>query len=344
MTIFPELERQLRQLAPTADASHRAPARRSRSRWTGRVSLTVSALVVVAVVAVVIVLASHHGAGLRTAAGVGSARADRQAEMRYLGKASRKASGLAVCRTKTPEVVTGSPPRAFVAILSSLRASSGPTRALPRLLRRQERGIYIDHTRLAVSSPAGTYWLAPVSQTSRVARATTPACEKANIAALNAEMPQIPSRLRGPTEALQRRQFKTLRALSGAGVCLLIERPSAFADSCTANARELRTEGMYTPYGVLSGVVPDGVARVRVRYVPGRNRAPVAQSVPVNDNVFVTHIKLSNPTPGVYPVITWEAADGKTIKIVRGRGAASGSACGGRNTHAFRASPKPCSQ
>jgi hypothetical protein len=157
-------------------------------------------------------------------------------------------------------------------------------------------------------------------------------------------MPQIPSRLRGPTEALQRRQFKTLRALSGAGVCLLIERPSAFADSCTANARELRTEGMYTPYGVLSGVVPDGVARVRVRYVPGRNRAPVAQSVPVNDNVFVTHIKLSNPTPGVYPVITWEAADGKTIKIVRGRGAASGSACGGRNTHAFRASPKPCSQ
>jgi hypothetical protein len=303
--------------------------------------LPVAASVLVAVAIAVIAIAAfghRHAAGVQHSLGGGPGR---RQELRYIQNANRRALQTAACRDSgrpLPTVTNGSPSRFLLGVLGVLRRPAGAADALPRSLRsaHEAGAIYLKYVRLAIVKDGVSYYVAPVASLAP-SRGASAACYQAHRAALNAELPQIPPSVRAATLALEDRLIASGRRLQAqqdrGGVCLLTESQYAIGGACGGSASEISEQGMITDFGLLSGIVPDGVATVTARYAPTRTSRAHIVTTNVVGNVFATSLKIPYNTVNLQPTLIWRSADGtilKTVPAAHRKPNGGGGFCGGR--------------
>lgn len=97
--------------------------------------------------------------------------------------------------------------------------------------------------------------------------------------------------------------------------------------------------GMLTNFGLLSGLVPDGVATVTAAYPATQTTPALSTLVHVTNNVFVTNIPITHRDR--QPTLTWRSADGAIIRTIPGvQRSTNPGFCGGRATS--KPGTRPC--
>lgn len=250
---------------------------------------------------------------------------------------TRRSGVCAITRSAGPKTLEGAPSQALLADLAVLRRSSTATDTLPRSLRgNAPSGRFVKYIRLAASGDGLSYYIVPSSSPSQSAGfVISPRCITAEMTAVRAEARGLPGAVRAKTLALSARAIAQQRLMSarqtGDGVCLLFAgRDHVNGGSCGATASDLKRWGMTSTMGKIAGIVPDGVAAVRV-HVPADNglRATTVHAKVVN-NVFITPIEESFGFRR-QPKVVWLSASGKVINTVPARvpGVATSGWCGG---------------
>jgi hypothetical protein len=326
--LFDRFEDQLRDAAQAQVAArgHRLVARRV-SGWLragGRaapVAIAVATTVAIAVVALVLV---HHGGAGTASPGAGlpgldSPQATR--DFKYIRAATLSTQRSAVCRARgaqPPAVIRGAPGAALTSSLAVLRRAASAADRLPPHAVEGTDGVYAGAARRARVLHGATYYLVPV----RVypdAGQPTPRCLDAQLAAVRRALPSIPAEDRGSTAAFERALVAFDRRLISApqsdGLCLVSHSRTAGSQECGITPAQLRT-------GVLegsdngrtdSGIVPDGVASVTLRFPASRDGPARAVTGAVVGNVWV----VSDPSPAEgNPIVVWRAADGRTVHTI----------------------------
>jgi hypothetical protein len=114
------------------------------------------------------------------------------------------------------------------------------------------------------------------------------------------------------------REREVLKQRTGDGVCLLFAGANSSGGACGATASDMQNWGLVSAFGPVSGVVPDGVAAVTVRYPASGGVQAVTSTVKVINNVFVTTIKRARGASRAGRTIVWRSANGRIIKTLRG--------------------------
>ncbi len=343
MTIFPEFERQLHELARRQSGAAARPKRceRGAMRLLSRAGQAAPSLVaVVAAIAVMVfaVVMIRHGHGSQSSPGVHPPGGDAQA-LSYVRAVDRKVMGRGACRPVrgvVPATRPGAPNRALLSLLGVLRRPAQPTDKLPAALRQNAghaRETYVHYIRLARVAAGVSYYVVPADSTFHGPTFAS-ACDTALRTAMRAELPHVPSQLRSRVLALQDQEIARLRALrrqaAQSGVCLMSNSQYANGGTCGATASQIGRAGLLSVYGYISGVVPDGVASVTLRYPAASGSPSRTVTADVVGNVFATAV--AQPRANVYPTMTWHSATGATLKIVVGTRDSNGRAggwCGG---------------
>jgi hypothetical protein len=232
--------------------------------------------------------------------------------------------------------VQGAPNRALLSRLGVPRRPARATDKLPVALRQNAshaRKTYVHHIRLARVSAGVSYSVVPADSTFR-GRTFGSACYAAVRTAMHAALPHVPPRLRNRVLTLQDQEIAQLQALSRqasqGGICLMTNSQFANGGTCGATASQIASHGLLSVYGYISGVVPDGVASVTLRYPATRGSAARTMTADVAGNVFATAI--AQPRANVHPTMTWHSASGATLKTIPGTRDSNGPAsgwCGG---------------
>jgi hypothetical protein len=312
---FDALESQL------ADAARARSRRRLRlPRWIRVVPVLAAAGVAVVVLVLALTLL-RHGHPTTRAAGGAAQRGYLSPEFNYLREAARHESA---CRPSRGPVLPGTsegpPAPALLSLLAVLRRPATAADRLPRSLHASAgvRGVYVHYIRLARVSGGMSYYIVPAESVSN--KEPIPArCYEALIVAVRAEMPHIPAKYRKPTLALAERILardrQAAQARTGPGVCLLMTGNSGTAGTCGATAAQLTTVGLLSFSGTVSGVVPDGVATVTLRYPDGGGRHPKTVTAAVVGNVFASATTMEFRLPG--PSMIWRSPTGAVLKTIR---------------------------
>ncbi len=354
MTILPQLEAELL-------AAHGRRAVRP-GRWPGRVRATpggvatvLAVATTIAVAAVAIVLIHTHTRGgaphqSPPASGPPSpsppaprlpahpTRTQRQEE-NYLYRAQETAfrrcgGGPAGVVSRPPTVSQGSPSAALLSILGVLRRSAEPTDKLPtRVVGRDHhvvpngslppaQDIYVRYIRRARWRFGAGYYIVPAGNVNQSGPSPA-ACYAAQRKALELEVPQIPTRLRSQTLALEPSFLAQMKSDSQPreGICLLALNSTGGGDvecgSTVTTIEQGNTTGSGGPtgVGVVYGVVPDGVATVTLYYrglYPGH-----PETVHAIDNVWILPDPRQRlPDYGFPPKTVWRSANGAVIKTI----------------------------
>jgi hypothetical protein len=322
---FDELEAQLHAAARARVAGQHA-GRPSRLRWlrkgAGAVPILAAMALAVAITVVALTTLGHgHAAGPQGA--LGPPGPLQKQELRYIADAAKAVRRTAVCRNRGPAVPAishGSPSQMLLSTLGVLRQPATTADRLPRSLQSgaDTRGIYVNYIRLARVKNGISYYVVPAAAS--FARLTLPeSCYAALVAALRAELPRVPAPLRAPTLSLQAQLIARQRELAqqqAAGViCLEFSSASGSGGSCGATPAQIAQTGMISTIGRISGVVPDGVTTVTIRYPASNGRAAQTVTTDVVSNVFATSIVRSTDR-NLSPTIIWRSAQGKVLKTV----------------------------
>jgi hypothetical protein len=330
------------QLARAADARAGSASRRRLSvpRWIR--SLPVLAAAGVAVVVVVGALALlHHGSAVNAANGPVPA-SELTAGVPYFRKAmlQERSCWAGVRKPALPATSTGSPGSGLLSLLGVLRRPATAADRLPRSLQDgpDARGIYVHYIRLARVSGGISYYILPAEAVQNQG-GIPDRCWALVLAAVKAELPRVPSADRSATLALAERQItfaRRARRSAGPGVCLLAASANGNAGTCGATAQELKQGGLVAGEARLSGIVPDGVAKVTVDYPAAGGRPARTVTADVVGNVFVTSLDAGG---AARPRLVWRSPAGSVIATVPAgaRNGGSSAFCSGggigRNGH-----------
>lgn len=305
--------------------------------------LGIGITVVVAITAVMLLTRpSTHPTGRTSAPAPPGSPSD--LATRYAARAMNKANHSQACASDRSTAPHRSPPTTGTAIPKELTSLLGvlrrPSRSgdyLAALLHRpavsEARVIYPTGMRLALTQSSRRYYLLPI--TSTLGFRVSDKCAAARRAALRHERPNIPPALRDPAEralaALTARQ--RYDATPHPAICELELERFGGSSGCTASARQIEQSGTLEEFGnatasVATGIVPDGVASVTLRFTSGQGHAQ-SITTQVTNNVF--GVARPNPqplTPGHPPVtafgrrgittIVWRDQAGHIIKTVSG--------------------------
>jgi hypothetical protein len=151
----------------------------------------------------------------------------------------------------------------------------------------------------------------------------TARCEQARLAAQKADLAGAPAALIAKALQIDRETFEDERYTEQHpdGICVFIDGGGNCGPFLYAQARGSLTSVRDNNLGSLNAyLVPNGVAKIAVRYTAGRsnttagpNVSPVTITVPVVNNVAVW--TASNRSDVVSPhAIAWLANNGKTLK------------------------------
>jgi hypothetical protein len=258
------------------------------------------------------------------------------AEQRYIDSAWRTVERQdRECAPARPgaEPSDGAPSRALLSSLGVLRLPAGPNDAAFASEHGPEPGaqVYRRYVHLArvvqfsasaaVGSQAYSYYLVPAANV--VGAIPGPArCYGEQATALQAELERVPPGLRGSTTRLAAQERYDDQHPEGVGVEVQGGGPG---DTYSGTTRELQQRGLLgaaVPIGsatVVSGVVPDGVAKVTLHYPSAAHASRTARAFSVSDrpinNVFAASL------PRAFGVtapdtITWRAANGSVIQVL----------------------------
>jgi hypothetical protein len=312
------LERELVAAARRRVAGH--PPRRRPT--LGGLAVLVLVVVTLAVAGGAVVLLGGRGRSPASSAAAAAGR-QRTQELSYIAAAHRQVAHTPDCQTRRvagPLLNYGAPSTSLLSVLGVLRR---PATSLDRSRRTLQdagnaRGIYVKYIRLALVEDGVSYYVVPVA--TLFPTAELPArCYAAVVAALRAELAGIPPSLRDATVSLeqqliaQQRRFAQLAA--GAGVCLVFKSADGDGGTCGASATEIEQQGLISVFGRLSGVVPDGVATVTVRYPVSNGHFARTATASVVGNVFAfATLRSSRGNPAA--ILIWRSANGRILKAV----------------------------
>jgi len=292
-----------------------------------------------ALTVLLVVWAAAIGAGVAVATKP-SVQQQRQ-EQRYVQTAVLKAVNSAACaEVRVPATVTGSPPTSLLSILRVLRQPATPGENPPARITVHEPELYVNYVRFARSA-FGRRWYVWVAGSNFRPPANVNRCLAAESADFHAELPSIPAALRAPTTAMfvmqlsADRRFDS-RPLRPVGVSLFGLSAAGFGGGGGGGtAAEIEDRGMWLSESggtgadpartLFAGVVPDGVATVTLHYPAGKlggfsRRTGPALTVTAHavNNVVVVSVERAGSQANGAVTTTWRAADGTTIKTIRG--------------------------
>ncbi len=242
--------------------------------------------------------------------------------------------------------ITGAPSQVMLATLPVLRrAATGADRLPSRLYRGlsgrlwlpyiQTGAVYVRYVRRARVADGISFYLVPADKLGHPPLSTTAAnrCYGLTVAALQAELPTVPSAERAPTRrygdaefAVGRYNLETSKVYDG--VFVLAERPggggSGTGGQSPATIRKTGVLGFGGPDPSLwYGIVPPGVETVTLRFAASGHRMHRMRAFSVTGNVINNVFALSAsrrsaqrnwPTSSI-----WRSASGKVIKTVNER-------------------------
>jgi hypothetical protein len=336
-SFFDDLEAQLRSAAhAAADAPDgRAPRvpRARRRRWGRRPArIDAGVLAAVAVVVVVVVAAvALLGHGLRPAApppaspppGAGIAELLQRTpapqlrqEFGYIAAATRTVIASPACRVghrTGASFAHGSPSPALVSALGVLARPAQPGDRADTSTLAVTPEVYAGHVRRALSAHGVSYYVVP-ARTDLAASMPSDRCFDLQIAALRRALPQIPPKLRAPTQALQAGAIAYFRNAAAHAprdtVCLVNVAANDGGSACGITAAQIEA-GMAPEddQGTYFGLVPDGVASVTLM-TAGRS-----VTTAVRGNVYAAHLGGSGPATAPVTVI-WRSEQGRERKRI----------------------------
>jgi hypothetical protein len=315
----------------------------------GALSIVAAVAVVAAVVVVALTTIGHGPAGGRPPSAAPPVGGQQRQELGYIRAANQQVFRMPGCHRHplvSLPVRNGSPSATLLSVVGVLRRPATKADRLPRALQANDgdaQGIYVKYIRLARVRDGVSYYIVPAASVFPRLTQLSAGCSAAMVAALHAELPRIPARLRSPTLRLQAQIIaearKSAQQAAGDGICLMFDGASASGGTCGATAREIKQGGLISSFGVLTGVVPDGVATVTIQEPVSNGRATAAVTTNVAGNVFAVSISGSHRgNPRSWAMI-WRSPEGtivKTVPAVRSHGPGSGfcssrtrSGCGG---------------
>lgn len=214
------------------------------------------------------------------------------------------------CSTqRVPPVNHGSPSRGLLSILGVLRRPTTPADKLGQWFLNDPHneigGVYVNYVRLARRADGNNFYIVPVSAGGF--RPVPERCYGEEAAALAREQMSAASR----AQILQYLAWERSQDVPHEdGICFAEVSPRGGASiGCGSQLSAIERHGTLTGDGVLmSGVVPDGVASVTLRFPKA---SVTARAV---DNVFVAREPRGDNPP---PRIAWRSADGTIIKTIR---------------------------
>lgn len=249
-------------------------------------------------------------------------------EWKYVGAAWRAtvARDHACYGFHGPELTTGSPSRALTSRFAILRRPTTPADGLRSLLHWSPGAqLYVNQIRQARSAFGASFYVIPAGNASGQ-RGVPARCGPQEVAALKRQLSHAP---RGILAA-QSRYLAYLRyvALHAEGICAGYRT----ATPAGSHALQCATVAGFEQWGVLVDasvyldhaavfwtVVPDGVATVTLRFVPGGGplRHTVTTTVRPVNNVVVTKEPYKAPDQSGFPsTIALRAVDGQAIKQI----------------------------
>jgi hypothetical protein len=145
-------------------------------------------------------------------------------------------------------------------------------------------------------------------------------CFALDEAALRRELPKIPPALRAPTMRLQAKLIASDRRLISTAprntVCVGTWSRHSSGQECGISAAAIRHGVPPTDsQGVFSGVVPDGVASVTLRYRTAEGHAVSATGTVIGNMYAIRGRQDFGPSPLL--TIVWRSAQGTVLKTVK---------------------------
>jgi len=342
-SFFQDLEEQLREAAHERTSSARAPVTPPaprRRRWLagGVRLLPVAAAIAVtlAVVAGALVLLGHRGGHAPVkpathAPGTDMATIVRttspsqlKREFALMGAAARKVQASPVCHVaETAPVIIRTPPgHALLSTLGLLRRPATPADRLPaHALDMAGSGvsIYAGAARRALLGGQLATFIVPIRQSPN-AGFPSDRCFALQVAAVKQALPSMPAKLRAPTWALANAFVAYDRSLAGHapidGICeITILSHNGRSSGCGMTVSQIRAGTLpEEDNGTFSGLVPDGVASVTLRFAASAGHAPRTATVRVHDNGYRVHVAGLPLTRASFPTVTWRDASGKVLR------------------------------
>ena len=310
-SFFSDLEGQLRTAARARAGAHTPEAHPAEGhpptpvpRKRGRLARGLHALPVLAAVAVaiavvvgallVLVPGRGHppsptppaGGGLGAILG-GRLDARTERELRYIAQATRAVQESAACRTRIPshaQLIHARPSQALLSILGVLRRPATPADHLASGQLDAGAPVYAGYIRRALRAAGTSYYI--YVEHDNGAEFPSDRCLTREVDAVNRALPTIPASLRAPTQTLEARLVayeRRLKALPRQDtVCFVAQARNGGDSSCGASVLQL--ENGVPPSGLLdtlSGLVPDGVASVTLRFAPRRGHPARSYTAPI---------------------------------------------------------------
>jgi hypothetical protein len=345
-SFFDDLESQLRHAARERLGSDAASARPSMSRrvraWLGAgargVPVAVAVATTVAILVVALVLVHHGPGGPAQTPGGGSlpnlSSPQARRELGYIQQANAATKGSPACVRRAlarPSVIHGSPNRALTSILGVLRRPSTPA---DRLSAREVLGspvqVYAGAARRALRVHGVAYYVIPAREDPAAGQPSA-RCFAVQRTALDALLPKIPASLRAPTRVLQAQLIAVDRRLISERpydmICTATRSHNSGSVGCGDTAAQVRRSGtgLQENGATFSGVVPDGVASVTLRFPASAGHPATSVTGPVTSNVFAVPSGRQADGARDEPTVIWRARDGQVLRTITQPSA--GTAC-----------------
>jgi hypothetical protein len=243
-----------------------------------------------------------------------------------MGAATRKVLGARPCRVAMnapARMIKTSPGSELLSTLGLLRRpATAADRLPPHALALAGTGVSI-YAGAARRAPTGfggrATFIVPIRESAK-AGFPSDRCFALQTAAVKQALPSMPRSLRARTWALTNAFIAADRSLAARppvdGICQITIMPGhGLSSGCGMTVAAIK-HGMLPEEdnGTFSGLVPEGVATVQLRFAAGGGRAAHTVTAQVHDNVYSVHAPGLAAGAPVFPTVVWRAADGKVLK------------------------------
>jgi hypothetical protein len=178
--------------------------------------------------------------------------------------------------------------------------------------------VYAGAARRALRAHLGAF-IVPIRQSAK-AGFPSARCFALETTAVRRALPTMPRELCAPTWALTNAFIAYDRSLAARtsvdGICeITFLSGNGRSSSCGITVSQIR-HGMLPDQdnGTFSGLVPDGVASVTLRFAASSGRPAHTATAAVHDNVYSVHVAGLPSSGPVFPTVVWRDASGKVLK------------------------------
>jgi hypothetical protein len=249
-------------------------------------------------------------------------------DLAYISKATSPVLRSKVCQLQQQPGVSfihGSPGAALLSVLGVLRRPATPADRVKDSTLLGTGQVYAGFVRRALVARGVSYYVVAV-RNNRASWFPSARCVDSERAALAAYAPKIPADVRGQTLTLAAQLIAYDRQLAAHTprdvVCIATISGNGGESQCGIGPAEIRN-GVIPgdARGMLTGIVPDGVASVTLRFPAAPGRLAVSVTGPVHENMYAVYVSaMRNADAGnaipPEPAVVWRSAAGRVLKTM----------------------------